>query len=376
MALAVWGQSVVFELPGLRLVFGLPLVTLCVARFLNGLSQAGLFPGSTNTISKWFSKDERAFPSGALASFMSLGGAAGGAIAGYLLGPVGMRWEWLFVVFSVPGVAWALGYYLWFRDEPADHRGVSEEELRLIQGRTPPVSVEQIASEASEPPPGALLASAPLASPREKTPWLALVSSPAMFWICAQQFFRAAAYMFFASWFPTYLQETRDVSLEKSAYLTALPLMAVVVGGLFGGKLSDVVLLRTGSRRWGRQVVAAASMALCGGLIFVAYFIADPLLAVLVISLGTLFFAIGGPPSYAITIDMGGRHVATVFSTMNMAGNVGAAMFPLMVTELRAQTSWESVLLLFGGMFIASAFCWMMLKPEGSVFDQSLLGRE
>jgi MFS family permease len=181
--------------------------------------------------------------------------------------------------------------------------------------------------------------------------------------------------MFFASWFPTYLQETRGVTLEKSAYLTALPLMAVVVGSLVGGKLSDVILRRTGSRRLGRQAVASISMTLCGALIFCAYFIQDANWAVVVISIGTLFFAVGGPASYAITIDMGDEHVATVFSTMNMSGNIGAAMFPLIVTEFRTVASWESVLLLFGGMFLASAFCWLMLNPNGSIFDQSLLRR-
>lgn len=360
-ALAIFGRTTSFEIPEIGLAFSLSLLVLFIFRFMNGVFQAGLFPGCTNTISKWFSKHDRAFPSGALASFMSLGGAAGGAVAGFLLGPMQVSWEWLFIGFSVPGVVWAIGYYVWFRNTPAEHKGVSAEELRQIQDGHQAIVAPEHDSEKA----------APL-----KTPWLAILSSPAMFWICAQQFFRAAAYMFFASWFPTYLQETRHVSLEKSAYLTALPLMAVVIGGLVGGKLSDVVLRRTGSRRLGRQAVAGISMAICGAIILCAYFIADPFWAVIVISIGTYFFALGSPVGYAITIDMGDKHVATVFSTMNMSGNLGAALFPLVVTEFRAATSWESVLLLFGGMFLASAFCWLMLNPNGSIFDQSIIRRK
>jgi MFS transporter, ACS family, D-galactonate transporter len=367
-ALAVFGQTTLFEIPEIGLAFSLSLFILFTTRFMNGVFQAGLFPGCTNTISKWFSKHDRAFPCGALASFMSLGGAAGGAIAGFLLGPLKVSWEWLFIGFSLPGILWAIGYYLWFRDTPAEHKGVNEAELWLIRDELPVDRDEpQSIGQAIDPV---------VKAEQLKTPWLAILSSPAMFWICAQQFFRAAAYMFFASWFPTYLQETRGVSLEKSAYLSALPLMAVVIGGLAGGTLSDVVLRRTGSRRLGRQAVAGISMTLCGAIILCAYFIDNPILAVIVISIGTLFFALGSPVSYAITMDMGDKHVATVFSTMNMSGNLGAALFPLVVTKFRAATSWESVLLLFGGMFLASAFCWLMLNPNGTIFDQSLIRRD
>src|SRR5207244_2500719 len=81
-----------------------------------------------------------------------------------------------------------------------------------------------------------------------RTPWLALFSSPALWCICGQQFFRAAGYMFFTSWFATYLQETRGVTIARSGFLNMLPLVAVVVAGMFGGALSDWLLKRTGSR--------------------------------------------------------------------------------------------------------------------------------
>ena len=68
---------------------------------------------------------------------------------------------------------------------------------------------------------------------------------------------------------------------------------------------------------------------------------------------------------------MGGRHVATLFSTMNMFGNLGALAFPVVVGYLIKTTgNWDYVLFLFGALFLASAFCWWRLKPDGTVFDQ------
>jgi hypothetical protein len=152
--------------------------------------------------------------------------------------------------------------------------------------------------------------------------------------LCAQQLFRAAGYIFFASWFATYLRETREIEDWMVGLLTSLPLWGVVVGSPLGGALSDWLLLRTKNRRFSREGLAAAAMLACGLLVLAAYPIANAWLAVLLISAGSFCAAFGGPCAYAATIDMGGRHVVMLFSLMNMAGNVGAFLFPVVVPWL------------------------------------------
>jgi cyanate permease len=76
-----------------------------------------------------------------------------------------------------------------------------------------------------------------------------------------------------------------------------------------------------------------------------------------------------GPAGYTITIDLGGKHVATVFSLMNMAGNIGAALLPLAVVELVDRHGWPPVLLFLAGIYLAAALCWIVLRVEGSLFE-------
>jgi nitrate/nitrite transporter NarK len=198
-----------------------------------------------------------------------------------------------------------------------------------------------------------------------------------MWCICGQQFFRAAGYMFFTSWFATYLQEARGVTITTSGVLTMLPLLSVVAGSLAGGVVSDAVLRHTSSMRLARQAVAGCSLALCAVLTLSAYFFTDALAAVLIISAGSFFAAVAGPCGYTITIDMGGEHVPTVNSVMNMCGNLGAMLFPLGVPWLLRETgSWNTVLLSFGALYIAAAFCWWRLRPEGTVFAQALWSKQ
>ena len=317
--------------------------------FVVGSAQAGVFPCAASSIRKWMPLTRRAFASGMLASFMSLGGALSAYVAGKLIGP--LDWRWLFVLFSLPGFAWA-GAFCWgFRDTPAEHKAVNLAERKLIEAG--PRDASQSADPAAAP----------------AVPWLTLAASVSMWAICGQQFFRAAAYIFFATWFPTYLKESRGLSIQAAGELTSLPLLAVVVGSPLGGTLSDWLLARTGSRRLSRCVLSAASMWLCAALIVGAYFVEDAHWAVAVISAGVFCAAVGGVSAYTITMDLGGRHVATVFSVMNMCGNIGAALFPPLVGWLvQATGRWDEILLVFAAIYAAAAVCWMVLDPRRAIF--------
>jgi len=328
-------------------------VMLFVSRVAKGFAQAGLFPVSTGVIAKWFPRTGRAFATGALASFMSVGGAAGAALTGWLVVTIG--WRWMFVIYSLPGLLWAAWFWKYFRNTPQEHGSVNAAELQLTEE-------QQLAGGGQSPAP--------------PIPWLELVSSPAMWCICAQQFFRAAGYVFFTSWFATYLQESRGVTIATSGVLTMLPLLAVVVGSLAGGTISDAVLRHTRSLALARKGVAGCSLALCALLTLSAYFFTDALAVVLIISAGSFFAALAAPCAYTITIDMGGEHVPAVHSVMNMCGNIGAMLFPLAVPLLlRLTGSWDAVLLTFGSLYVAAALCWLWLRPEGDVFAQARWGK-
>jgi ACS family glucarate transporter-like MFS transporter len=325
-------------------------LALWAGRLGMGAAQAGMLPCATNSVAKWFPATRRGLASGTIGSALSIGGALGVSLTGVLL--ESMSWRWLFALYALPGLVWAFWFFTWFRDRPHDHPGVNAGEWALL-GRPAGESVQDNRE-------------------RPSTPWLAIFSSPAMGWICGQQLFRAAGYVFYASWFATFLREARDVSLSEAGLLTSLPLCGVVVGGLVGGLTSDRVLSQTGSRRLGRQGIAVASTLLCALCILLARPVTEAWPAVLLLSLGSFCSAIAGPCAYAITIDMGGAHVAPVFSTMNMSGNLGAVLFPILVPWLVGEDrNWDRVLYVFAGIHLAAALCWLCLNPNGTIFDPS-----
>ena len=175
--------------------------------------------------------------------------------------------------------------------------------------------------------------------------------------------------MFFASWFPTFLQKTRGVSVEKSGYLQGVVLGGALLGGIFGGLLTDWIWRRTGSLRVSRSGVGAASLGICSIVILGAWFVESTEVAVFLLALGAFCAACAGPCAFAATIDIGGPRVPQVAGMMNMSGNFAAAACPVLVGRLFQLTeNWNLILLLFAGVFLAGAICWLFVNPQRHVF--------
>lgn len=346
-ALAV--LAVVWSSATTLLGFGQGLWSLAACQFVNGAAQAGLFPGCVNTISKWFPPHQRAVPSGALGGFMSVGAVITTTVTAALLNV--LDWRTVFWLLSSLGLIWAVGFYLWFRDLPQDHVAVNSAEVSLIQGAT-------IAADKEPSPP---------------TPWKVLFSSSQMWLIAGQQFCRSAGYVFYQTWMPTFLKKTRGVTEEESGFLTSVTIWGVVLGSTLGGLIADQVLRRTGSRRLARQGMAISGLISCALFVFVAYFVPGAKSVAVVMGCGAFCAGAAGPAAYTITMDVGGKHVSTIFSTMNMAGNIGGMLSPILVAwlvELTGQ-NWNAVLLMFAAIYLLGAICWIRIDPNRPIVEDT-----
>lgn len=322
--------------------------TLIAAQLLMGVAQAGVFPAACNSISSWMPLARRSSACAVLAIGMQLGAIFASSLTGVLMKPMG--WRWLFLCYALPGFVWAIWFLLRFKDDPTCDPRVNSDELALIAHGRESMPASATGSKEESPP--------------TPTPWWPILSQPSLWFLCAQQASRASGYMFFASWFPTFLQKTRGVSVSESGYLQALVFAGTLVGSIFGGALTDWIWRRSGNLWLSRSAVGASALASCAVLILSAWFVQDVKLAVFLLTAGSLFAALAGPCGYATTMDMGGRHVPQVFGMMNMSGNLAAAATPILVAALFKQTeNWELVLLVFAGVYMLGAISWLRVKP-------------
>lgn len=321
------------------------LWALIGAQLLMGIAQAGVFPAACNSVSGWMPLARRSFACAVLATGMQLGAIAASSLTGKLMEPVG--WRWLFLCYALPGFVWSIWFLLRFKDDPTHDPHVNSAELELIHhGRQAPSQAET-------------------SDERKSTPWWPILRQPSLWFLCGQQACRASGYMFFASWFPTFLQKTRNVSVSDSGFLQAFVFTGTLVGGLCGGVLTDWIWRRSGSLRLSRSGVGAGALASCAVLILAAWFVKDVALAVCLLTAGSVFAALAGPCGYAASIDMGGRNVPQVFGMMNMSGNLAAAATPILVAELFHRTeNWNLVLLVFAAVYLFGALSWLLVNPK------------
>lgn len=312
-----------------------------------GMAQAGVFPCATKLIGEWFGADKRATASGFLASSMALGIALAPLLTTQLLA-AGTSWQNVLLIYVLPGWLWAGIFLSTTRDATARNHLSS---AKLIHDTGTPTT-----------------ASAPVV-----LAWGALLTSIPMWLLCGQQFFRAAAMMFFQSWFPTFLRETRNVDLASSGWLAFVVGLGALLGGMTGGIVSDWILSQTGRRRLARQGIAMFGMLACAALIGISYFVSDTTVAIGCISLGAYLATFGGVSGYTMAIDLGGQHVATAFSLMNMCGNIGAALFPLLVGYISTSfLGWDGVLGMCVLILIVDAVCWAMLNPTHALSGERI----
>ncbi|MCA8984325.1 MAG: MFS transporter [Planctomycetaceae bacterium] len=306
---------------------------------LMGVMQAGAFPSAAKAIGELFPDASRARASGLLACGMGIGGALAPALTGFVLWlmlPLAeewsvFRWRLLLIVYAIPGFLWTAVF------------------LFAVPARQLPVAPKRTTRAV-------------------RINWLRALRSVPLILLCAQQFFRAAAMVFFLTWFPTFLQQTRGVTLETSGLLTSMAGIGGVLGSLLGGFASDWLLIRTGNARLSRQGIAVAGMSLCSLLMIASFFVADVRGSVALIAVGAFCATFGGVSGYTVAIAFGGRHVATVFATMNMCGNLGASAFPAAAGWLVANTgNWNLLLFFFAGIMAVDAVCWAVLNPKGTL---------
>ena len=309
-----------------------------------GMLQAVAFPCAVRTIGRLFADGERARASGWLGAGMLAGAALAPALTAWLLEQVGPwataegidRWRICLVLYAVPGIVWAAAYWM--------------------ATRTPTIATAPAATAA--------------AAPMQRTTWLRACGDRPLLLLCGQQFLRAAAMIFFVTWFPTFLRETRGVSLMEAGLLTTCAGGAALLGTVLGGYGSDFVLARTGSKRLARQGIAAVGLSACAVLVGASFLVTHVTGALTLISAGAFAAAFGGVAGYTVAMDYGGERVGTVFGAMNTAGNVGAMLFPAAVGWLVTATgTWNSALVLFAVLMVADACLWLILDPQGRFLE-------
>ena len=329
-------------------------------RFLFGIGEAGAFPGATRSMQLWYPREERGLVQGLTHSASRLGAAIAPPLVVFIMKYWG--WRSAFYVCGAVGLVWSIWWFISYRNLPEEHALVNQEELKHIRGVDSAGAAKQAVIER-----------------KASVPWSTLLRSPNMWAIMCGYFTYVYCLWIFLSWLPSYLIEFRHFTLLKVGLFASLPLLAGVVGDTVGGLSTDWLLKKTGSTKLARRAVAIVGLLGCCTFIVPAALTANAYTAVYCLTASmfflecTIFFlecTIG--PSWAVPMDTGGKYSGTVSGMMNMAGNFGGALSPLVFGILVQYGNWQAPFIVAAVLLVIGACVWAFwLDPDRSVLEAS-----
>jgi MFS family permease len=318
--------------------------SLLAVRFLFGAGEAGALPNAARTFSRWFPRQERGTAQGIFFMSMHLAGGLTPLLVTALL--MYFSWRSVFVLFGSLGFVWAVAWYRWFRDSPAEHPGVGAAERELIERGL----------------------GADTGHALDVTQWKRLLWNRTVVCLCLMYFTQAFGGTFYVTWLPTYLA-SRGLTGMTAGILAGLPLILSSAADLLGGVATDRAVRRLGLRL-GRITIGGGALAAAGVFTIAGAFVASPVAAAVLIALGggSSNFLLGA--AWGTCLDIGGRRAGAVSAAMNTSGQVGSILSPILVAAVvRRFSDWSAPLYLAGVLFLLGALCWVWVDPTKPVSE-------
>ena len=315
---------------------------LLLVRFLFGMGEAGAYPNTSIVLAKWFPAFERGRAQAVIWGASRLGAA----LTPFLVLPIQQKYSWhtSFYILGFVGILWTLFWIFWHKEEPAQCKSISKEELAFIHTH------REIGQNTHS----------------IKTSFWSGFKNKNLWYLLGMYVCYAIGAYFFQSWFHTYLQKGRNISADALMWASSVPYLLAALGCFTGGWLSDKACLKWG-KKWGRRIVPMIGLFVAGICIIGASLVEDNMLAIIALAIGMAFMDVTAPVAWAVAMDLGGDKSGTVSGSMNSAGLTGAYFSTILFGYLASNFGYYLPVLFIGIMVLIGAFVWLKIDATQKI---------
>src|SRR5208282_2433847 len=224
--------------------------TLLLTRLVMGAGEATSIPSCGRIVREWMPSQER----GVASVIFSAGSFLGPAIGAVVVAAITSVWGWraAFVILGALGFVLLACNLIWF-DRPERVCWLSADERRKIVSERSAGSPDEIGMHGS---PGVVLE---------------LLKSPSMWGAMIAQAAGIYTLYLLLFWLPSYLQDTKHLTIMKTGLYTAVPWAIAVPVSIAIGVLSDRLLQRETLLAGGRRAVVIGCVLLAAVVVFVPF---------------------------------------------------------------------------------------------------------
>ncbi len=300
LSVTLW--SIAGMLTGVATTFGGMLAT----RLALGAGEAASFPTAGKVVRQWFPPCERGLATAIFNAGTFAGPAFSAPLVAWLLLKEG--WRVSFMMTGSLGFVWVALWLTFFRTPPAC-TWLPEAERDYILAQT------DYQSKPAAPPKGTLLR---------------LMGRKTMWGLFLTQGCCAYTMLLFLFWLPSYLVQSRHMSLTKASWFTSVPYVVAVGLGLVIGKLSDSLLTQEAIKQGKRRTLLIVFILLSGVVLLTNVASSEYVLLFLVsISLTCISSALS--LNIALTNDLvwNPEIVGTATAFLILGGNIFGSFVPV-----------------------------------------------
>ncbi|MGO9132901.1 MAG: MFS transporter [Methylovirgula sp.] len=320
-------------------------ISLVVVRFLLGIGEGSAFPVATRALSNWMAASRRGFAQGITHSAARLGNALTPPLIAALV--VSISWRGSFIIVGIISFAWVALWWFYFRDNPRDHKDVTQDEIAVLP---------------------------PMKGPTERipVPWSRLLKR--ILPVTLTDFCYGWMLWLFLSWIPSFFLHEYHLKLGQSAIFASGVFFAGVVGDTVGGTVSDLILKKTGDVSLARvSVIVTGFLGAFFCMLPIAFGVRDLTTIAWCLS-GAFFFGelIVGP-IWAVPMDIAPQHSGTASGFMNFGFGVAGMISPVVFGAIIDATHrWDLPFIVSLGVLLVGAVLAFFMRPGEAFYDEPL----
>jgi MFS family permease len=328
--------------------------TLLVTRLVMGAGEATSIPSCGRIVREWMPAKER----GIANVFWSAGSFLGPALGAIIVAAITTKWGWraAFILLGALGFIWLVCNLVWF-DRPDKVRWLSDAERQKILTERSAGSPDEIGVQGS---PAVLLD---------------LLKSPSQWGLMIAQASGIYTLYLLLFWLPSYLQDTKHLTIMKTGIYTAIPWAVAVPLSIVIGLVSDRLLSKETLLAGGRRAMVMLCLLLAATLALVPFTDNTILIITLfAVSLTGINAAISLSLSLVTDLVHRARDVGKAISLVILSGNLCGLLAPIVTGYIVAGLGsydwalWIAGILLVVGIFaIGTMTRSVILQADGAV---------